>query len=67
MVIMSVTGIISFCLVGSMWIISSLLHRPIIGNGNIKSGKVLDDQKGSLDEEQAAVITATWTILNPPS
>ena len=41
MVIMFVTGTISFCLVGSMWIISSLLHRPIIGNENIKSGKDL--------------------------
>jgi len=67
MVIMFVTGTISFCLVGSMWIISSLLHRPIIGNENIKSGKDLDDQKELLNEQQAAVTTATWTILHPPS
>jgi hypothetical protein len=67
MVIMFGIGVISFCLVGSMWIISSLVHRPIIGNGNIKSGKDLDDKKGSLDEQQAAVTTATWSILHPPS
>jgi hypothetical protein len=67
MVIMFVIGIVSFCLVGSMWIISSLLHRPIIGNGNIKSSKDLDDINGSLDEKQAAVTVATWTVLHPPS
>lgn len=65
--IMLLIGIISFCLVGSMWIISSLLHRPIISIGNIKSNQDLDDKKGSLDEKQAAVTAATWTILHPPS
>ena len=67
MVIMFVIGIISFCLVGSMWIISSLLHHPIIGNRNIKSGKDLDNKKELLDEEQAAVTDATWTVLHPRS
>ena len=67
MVIMFAIGIISFCLVGSLWIISSLLHRPIIGNGNIKIGNELDDQKEFLNEQQAAVTAATWTVLHPPS
>ena len=67
MVIMFEIGFTSFCLVGSMWIISCLLHRPIIGNENIKSGKDLDDQKELLNEQQAAVTTATRTILHPPS
>jgi len=67
MVIMFVIGIISFCLVGSMWIISSLVHRPIIGNGNIKSGKDLGNKKELLDEEQATITAATWTVLHPRS
>jgi hypothetical protein len=64
---MFTTGIISFCLVGVMWIISSLLHRPIIGNGNKKSGTDLDDKSKSHNEKQAAVTAATWTVLHPPS
>ena len=67
MVIMLVIGIISFCLVGSMWIISRLVHRPIIGNGNIKSGKDLGNKKELLDEEQATITAATWTVLHPRS
>jgi hypothetical protein len=67
MVIMRLPGIISFCLVGSMWLISSLLHRPVFGNGEIKSGKNLDDKGEALDEKQAAITAATWTVLNPPS
>ncbi len=67
MVIMFIIGITSFGLVGSLWIISSLLHRPIIGRGDTILGTDLEDKSKSLSEKQAAVTTATWTILHPPS
>jgi hypothetical protein len=46
-------------LVGLFWLIrKSRLPRPPEDH---------DNNKGELDEEQAAVITSTWTILHPPS
>jgi len=67
MVIMFGMGVISFTLVGSLWIISSLLHRPILGGGYPETGQEQAEPNDSTDEEQAAVTTATWTVLHPPS
>lgn len=67
MIIMFAIGFTSFCVVGTMWIICNLLHRPLFGTGDIKSRKNQLEKNAILEEEQAAVTTATWTILNPPS
>ncbi len=67
MVIMYVLGFISFCLVGCIWLISSLFHRREIDNGKNKSAENLDDKKELFDEQQAAITAATWTVLHPPS
>ncbi len=67
MVIMFGMGVFSFALVGSLWIISSLRHRPILGGEYPEPGQEQAEPNNLLDEEQAAVTTATWTVLHPPS
>lgn len=65
----SVCGIggISFVVVGLLWLLSSLTHRPIFGDKREQLTRAQDDKEDVLDEEQAAVTAATWTVLNPPS
>lgn len=64
---MFIIGITSFTLVSILWVISSLIHRPIISPGLPKPHRDQGEMRDVLDEEQAAVTTATWTILHPPS
>ncbi len=65
MLIILVLGIVSFVSVGLLWIISSLIHRPIFAIDNANSGQ--QEKKDRHAEEDAAVTVATWTILHPPS
>ncbi len=67
MIIMFGLGIISFTLVGLLWIISSILHHPLIGWEIKKIGKEQGEKDEIIDEDKAAVTVATWTILHPPS
>ncbi len=60
-------GIISFTLVGLLWIISSIFHRPLIGWEINKIGKEQGEKDEIINEDKAAVTVATWTILHPPS
>ncbi len=65
----SVCGVggISFMIVGLLWLLSALTHRPIFGNKRAQTSPIQYDKEEVLDEEQAAVTAATWTVLNPPS
>lgn len=67
MVIIFVVGVISFLLVGLLWLASELTHRPIIAGDNTRPNSDQVGMKDTLDEEQAAVIAATLTILHPLS
>jgi len=60
-------GSISFLVVGLLWLLSAITHRPIFGDKSEQLTPVQDEQEDVLDEEGAAVTAATWTVLNPPS
>ena len=67
MIIIFVVGVISFLVVSLLWIISWLTHCPIIAYKNAKPTGDQSENKNELNEEQAAVTVATWTVLHPPS
>ena len=60
-------GSISFLVVGLLWLLSAITHRPIFGDKSEQVSHARDEQDEVLDGEQAAVTAATWTVLNPPS
>jgi len=60
-------GGISFVVVGMLWLLSALTHRPIFGDRSDQFSHVQDGKEEILDEEQAAVTAATWIVLHPPS
>ncbi len=67
MIIFFMVGVISFLCVGKLWIISSLIHRPILMGRISRSTEDQNQQEDNLDEKQAAVTIAIWTILHPLS
>jgi hypothetical protein len=60
-------GSISFLVVGLLWLLSAITHRPIFGDKSDQLTHARDEKEEVLDEEQAAVTAATWTVLNHPS
>ncbi len=59
-------GLVPFTVVGLLWIISSILHRPIIGG---QDGLLAKDRQAAKDapgEQEVAITAATWSILHPP-
>ncbi len=59
-------GLVPFTVVGLLWILSSILHRPIIGGQDGLLAKDRQAEKDVPDEQVAAITTATWSILHPP-
>jgi hypothetical protein len=67
MIYMFGAGSISFLVVGILWLLSVITHRPIFGDKSEQFTHAQEGKKDILDEEQAAITAATWTVLNPPS
>ena len=49
------------------WLIGKRRVKPVELHQDTKAPGDQDENKDALDEKQAAVIAATWTMLNPPS
>ncbi len=67
MIIFFAVGVLSFLCVGILWIISHLIQCPIILESDIRFPRAKRRQADDLDQQQAAVTTATSIILHPPS
>ena len=49
------------------WLVGRQKVKPVDLHQDAKPSGDQDENKDALDEKQAAVIAATWTMLNPPS